>query len=588
MVKAFAFICLALVGQALSAPTPTIPEKYLGTYESRPELDQNFAEFASVFHLPPSVSWTRPNVFYLRKDGDQYVAKLVFGPLIPPFKLRFRLGETQTVVINGQNVEYVYTIENTDAAPLLKGKFRDTATDLKFTIEAAFTPNGINATYAREGVTARRTYDRIVCPSIAGVYENVPEKQSPNFLEFAQRVIPAPAGLTWDSETAVWFGRWGKDFVVKYLVTPTVSVAFPFRWNEKRNITLNGKQVTYSYTLVEENWATRTITIRGEFTSETGTLTVTAVITPEGISATYKAGDQTASRYYRRALNYLVYGTYENVPEASVNWPEFVAATGKDDDSTQKTQVQFYRQGQTSYFRVHYESGKEYVHPFSLNQTASGTNPKGPYNYTYNTKTSYSNDVILGAVYNMGGKTFEVDTVFNGTGVHAIYRSAGIVAQRYYRRVVPAVALGKYESTPDTPEFAAFAQTIGQPTLTKKTTVELTQNPEGNYVQTINVEGAPAPAAFPFTLGATQNATVNGKNLQYTYYYFSYPVPVLTTYWTEANKGPTHFSVAAEFNPTGYTAYYKAQGKLATRTYTRVGAPVPLETYPTPTPAPTA
>lgn len=36
---------------------------------------------------------------------------------------------------------------------------------------------------------------------------------------------------------------------------------------------------------MEENFAARTVTIRGEFTSETGILTVTAVITPEGVSA---------------------------------------------------------------------------------------------------------------------------------------------------------------------------------------------------------------------------------------------------------------------------------------------------------------
>lgn len=478
----------------------------------------------------------------------------------------------------------MYSVENGDDAPVLKGKFRDTVSDLKFTVDAVFTPNGINATYAREGVTARRTYARIVCPSIAGVYENVPEQQSPNFLEFAQRVLPAPAGLTWDSDTKLWFGRWGKDFVVKYVVTPTVHVAFPFKFNEPRNINLNGKNITYTYTLVEENFAARTVTIRGEFTSETGILTVTAVITPEGVSASYKAGEQTASRFYRRALNSLVYGTFENVPEAAVNWPEFVRITGKEDDSALKTRVRIYRQGPTSYFGVHYENGKDLVYPFTLNRTFEGTGPHGNYKYTYNQRTSYSNDALIGVQYEFNGKKFDVDMTFNGTGVFAIYRAGGVVAHRYYRRVLPTVVLGKYESNPDTPEFAAFAQSIGQPTLAQKTTVEITETPQHTYLQNISVEGAPAPAAFPFSLAQSQNTTVAGKNLQYTYLFFSYPVPVLTTYWAEPNQGQTTFVVSAEFNPSGYTAYYRAHGKLATRTYTRVGAPVVPETYPTPTP----
>jgi hypothetical protein len=583
MAKSFvSLVCLALVGQALSAPASPLPNKYYGAYESQPELDQNFAEFASVFELPSQISWSRPNVFAIYPEGEFHVARLYFGPTVEPFKLRFKLGETQTVTINGRTVEYVYNVEQGAEYPVLKAKFRDTESDLKFTTDAHFTPTGVNATYVREGVTARRFYTRIPNPAIGGLYENVPEKQSPNFLEFANRVFPAPQGLSWDANTGLWLGRWGRDFVVKYLVTPSVAIPFPFRLNEQRYVYLNGRNISYTYRLVEENWAERTTTFHVEFTTETGKLTLDAVISPEGVSATYKAGEETANRYYRRVLNGQVYGEFVNVPEASVNWAEFAKATGKDDDSTQKTQVQLYRQGEQFYFRYVYESGKTLVYPFTLNKTIETTGPNGkPFKYTFNQKPSWNNDAIFGLNYEHDGKTFTGDWTFNTTGVFAVYRSGAIQATRFYRRVLPTVALGKFVSTPDTPEFTAFTQTIGQPELTKKTTVEITQTPEYTYNQQIWLEGTPEPASFPFVFGQPTNITLKGKNLTYTYYYFAYPVPVLHTYWTEANHGTTTFTVSAEFTPTGYTATYQAGGKLATRTYTRVGAPVPLPTYPT-------
>jgi hypothetical protein len=217
-----------------------------------------------------------------------------------------------------------------------------------------------------------------------------------------------------------------------------------------------------------------------------------------------------------------------------------------------------------------------------LNKTFTTTAPNGsPVQYTYNEKPNFAgNDAIVAAKFEFNGKPFEAVWTFNTTGVRAVYTSGAVKARRYYQRTIPAYALGKFESTPDTPEFTQFAQSIGSPELAQKTTVEFTQTPP-HYSQRITVEGAPQPADFPFSLGQHFNTTLKGKNLSYSYMYFDYPVPVLHTYWTEANHGPTSFSVAAEFNPTGYTATYVYNGRLATRKYTRVGAPVELPAYPT-------
>jgi hypothetical protein len=583
MARLFSLIALALVGQALCNPTPQLPEKYLGTYESVPENDQNFAEFASIFKLPGHVSWTKPNTFFLYHDGTKYVTRLVFSPYVPPFDLSFQLGETATTTINGRNVEYVYTVENGDSeSPVLKAKFRDsTENEKKFTVDAKFTPTGIEATYVREGVTAKRTYRRVATPNAAGFYENVPEKQSPNFLEFAQRVMPAPNGLTWDSKTGVWLGRYGKDFVIKYIITPTVNVAFPFQFNEPRTIELNGRKITYTYTVVSEDYKTRTLTIRGEFKSDQGTLTSTAVITPEGVSVTYKSADQTASRYYKRVLNPLVYGIYESVPQFTENWSEFIKPTGMRDDSAEKTKIFVFPKSENEvYYRYQYENGQGESFPFTLNKTLTTTTHNGKTKtYTYNERPSYSNDVYIAGTYEVDGHKGTVDLTFNTSGLRVVYRAGNVVATRYYRRVLPAAVLGKFESQPDTPEFVQFAQTIGKPELTKKTTIEFTKTPEGTYQQVFNVEGTPA-VTVPFTLGEKAKTQKDTEEWWYVYNVWNvYKNPVVSTNWWTTTPN-TKFTVTAEYTPTGYTAYYLANGRLATRTYNRVGAPVPLETLP--------
>lgn len=571
MARLVSLVCLALVGQALCTPTPpTVPHKYFGTYESVPESDQNVAEFFSVFPLPPNVDFSRPTIFYFYKDNDYYVDRLVLGPGIPPLEFRYKFGEPGTFNMNGRTLEYVVTLETGGETPVVKAKFRCTETDRKFTVEITPTPNGFTATYTREGVTARRTYIRAGNPAYAGFYVNIPEKQSPNFLEFAQRVFPAPKGVTYDSNTAVYLGRWGRDYVFKYFLTPSISVKFPFRWDETRTITLNGKPVTYKYTIVEETFTPRSFTARGEFTTEAGTMTITAVVTPEGVSATYKAGEETASRYYKRVINALAFGTYEHVPQYAENWPEFARTVGKEDDSTQKTRVNIYREGPSNYFKVHYENGKEFTLPFLLNKQYETTLPKGePVKYTFTERTSYSSDALIRSTFDYNGKSVVADMTFNATGVYVQYKSGSVTARRYYRRVFPAKFLGKYKSNPDTPEFAQFAQTIGSPELLKPTTVEFREGPNYKLYQTISVEGV-SPVEFPFYFGKQYDTTVKNTPMKYMYYFFEYPSPVLHTYFFEANKGPKTFSVAAEFTPTGYTATYTYGGRLATRTYTRV------------------
>jgi len=390
-------------------------------------------------------------------------------------------------------------------------------------------------------------------------------------LELANRLFPAPQGLSWDSKTGLWLGRLGNDYVIKVFITPSVYVTFPFQFGEKRTIELNGKTFTYKFTLVEENFLAKTVTIRGEVTNGDTTVTETVVITPEGATATYKVGEETASRYYKRVLSPLAFGTFKNVPEYSENWAAFATALGKEDDSAQKTKLNIYREGDSNYFKVTYESGKEHTHPFLLNKPYEETSPNGvPIKYTFTQRPSYSNDAYVRADFKYGDKSFYVDMIFNATGVTSTYHYGTVVARRFYRRVIPATYLGQYQATPATPEFAQFATTIGKPQLTSSVRVELRYSPEEKkYYDTLTIEGKPEPIVLPFELGKTYDTTFMGKPMKYTYYYFSYPAPVLHAYFFEPST-PNRFAVTLAFGPTGYTATYLKEGRFGTRTYTKV------------------
>jgi hypothetical protein len=568
----FAYIvCFALLGQALSTPTPANYNKYYGTYASQPENDQKFKEFVSIFNLPSNVDLSRPTILYFYKDGDYYVKHMIFGPAVPEFELRYKLNEKTNTTVNGKTIEYVFTQEQEGETPVFKGKFQCKETGKKFTIETTPTATGFSAVYTREGVTARRTYVKTVCPRIAGFYVNVPEKQSANFLEYANRVFPAPPGVTYDSKTALWLGRYGKEYVFKVLLDPTHYVAFPFHsFGEKRTVQMNGKTVNYEFTLVEENFLTRTVTIRDKATWDNVTATTTAVITPEGVTATYKSGEMTASRYYRRVLNPLAFGTYENVPEYSENFDEFARAMGKEDDSSTKTKISIYREGDTNNFKVTpTTTGPSYTLPFLLKKTYDTTGPKGlPLKYTFTERTSYSNDVYVHADNKYGDKKFEIDMFINGTGFYATYKYGTITARRYYRRVIPAQYLGKYKSTVAPAEIAQFAQTAGIPEIAQPLTVEFTETAPYKYHATVTVEGATTPfKEYTFELGKVKPITLKGKKVKNTVMFFSYPVPVLHSYLFGENF---KFSVSDEFTSTGVTATYHYGGRFATRTFTRV------------------
>ena len=181
----------------------------------------------------------------------------------------------------------MFNTESRRGTPVIKGEFRWSAAksiDILFSIDIYPSPDGLDAvrshvqklvsrpnhkllqTVTREGVTGRRSFTKILCPSIDGFYQNVPEKESSNFLEFAavcsvgyrnstshvsnhprqlmySTVAVVPPGVTYDSKTYFWFGRWEKNIIFKARLSPTFAATFPFRFGEKRTVRMNGKIV---------------------------------------------------------------------------------------------------------------------------------------------------------------------------------------------------------------------------------------------------------------------------------------------------------------------------------------------------------
>ena len=102
------------VAVAYAGPTPqtTVPKVILGLFQNIPKDQENFKEFTKLLGAPDSLDVNKPShIGFFQKDG-QYFARFYFYPQVPStssnhftLELPFKLGETQTKVIKGKNIE---------------------------------------------------------------------------------------------------------------------------------------------------------------------------------------------------------------------------------------------------------------------------------------------------------------------------------------------------------------------------------------------------------------------------------------------------------------------------------------------------
>jgi hypothetical protein len=572
-------VALALLGAAFvhANPTPqTLPRVVLGLFASQPEKDVNFEEFTKGLEL--NHPFTKGTTLGVREEGDRYVLRFYSWATNVTVELPFKLGETQTTVIRGKNVEYVATLDGNTEQPVLRLKFRETDGDKKFTVDAAFSETGINATYTRNDVVAKRSYRRTLPPYALGAFQAVPSRLSPNYVEFLNRVYPLPTGLTWTETTAFYLAREGDSYVEKFAPNPSYYVKVKFQLNQPGHLKIGDEDVEYKVTVTSST--PRNTTVHSEYTSTRGRVTSEAVFDEEGVTLTHTTTTGVYTAYYKRIVPYSFYGTFEEVPEKTENFAEYTAGNQGSKLPELTTRQRLYRQGDNYVIHKELRTGNPVQTTFTLNTPSTLTTAD---NQVYEYQTSVlglKDDVVLRVRGQLAGteKTLVADYVAKADGLQATYRRGDVTAKKFYRRVLQKAVFGTYESTPDNEEFKTFANAVGHPGLLKKTTIVLTETPTHQYTQTITPEGGPSQT-LTFTLGERGNVETNGKTVQYQYYYYEVDnVPYLRSAYFENDT--LKFQAAAAFRPDGYTVTYAYGNKVATRTYTRQGPAVPLEPLP--------
>lgn len=581
-------VALALLGAAFvnGVPTPSaLPDPILGLFQSVPSKDVNFAEFAKVFNLPEGVSFEKGNTVGFRQEGDTYYQRFTFFPSSNTLELPFKLGETQTTIIQGKNVEYVYTLEGADSeTPVLRGKFRETDGDVKFTVESTYNDYGANATYTRDNVVAKRTYQRIVPPYVLGSYQLVPSSLPPNFLEFFNNIYPLPKGVNWTTSAAFYIGREGDHYVEKFIPSINYYVKFEYVLNELKTIKWNNEDLEYKFTI--KSSTPHTTTLVGEYKSSKGVFKTESVFTPEGVNNTFKT-DKVEFKYYaKKVLPWLFYGTFEDVPEKTENWAEFMKGEEGCKIANATSSLTFFQKGEEYVVQktINTPGNPTVVNwPFKPNTPAEIILPDGnllKYNVTFDVR---GDKYLLRIKTEIPAthKNFTIEEYVKPAGIYAVYKRGSVVGKKYYRRVVPKAVFGTFESAPDNEDFKAFAETVGAPQLLKKVTVEFTETPDHKVVHKITPEGE-QPVENTFSWGEPGTTTIKGKSFKYYYFTFQHgTTPVVRAHYKEENNGPVKFDVAAVYTPEGYTATYSYNNRIATRTYTRKGPQVPLPTLPT-------
>jgi hypothetical protein len=595
------FILAALVALACANPTPQtkLPKTILALFQNIPEEQENYKEFAKLLGAPENLDVNKPaHIGFIEKDG-QYVARFYFWPHVPSttgksftLELPFKLGETQTKVIRGKNIEYVYTVDGDEKTPTLHAKYRNTDDGTKFTVEAKFDEQGVHVTYTSDNLSAKRHYGRVLPPYAMGAFINIPEKSAPNAKEFYSAVFPLPAPLTWTDKVAVWLAPEGdRHYVDKVVVHPSFFFKVNFTLGEKKTVQWHGESAEYEYRLVEST-PEKTV-LRVEMKCSKAHLVNEMTFTHDGFTyTTKKEGGEQTSGAFKRVMPFTLLGKFEDVPEKAENWEEFTKGCETYKTVPKYTEMRYNVQND-EYHLTKTGEGHNMDLTFKLNTPSEKARPDGK-----KIKFTVSVDGVSSRVYartdakiEETNETFTVATFGKSCGIVSKYIRGDVVATRYSRRQVHPAALGKFESDGETTEeFKTFANTIGAPQFLKKTTNEFVQGPDGNITQKLTEEGDSTVHEIHSRLGAPTVFEAHGHQVNYTTYYWETLEghPIMMAHAKDVNKPDMAFRVTAIFRPDGYDAYYVYGGdlryggeKLATRKFKRVGAPVPLE-RPTP------
>jgi hypothetical protein len=590
------FILAALVALACASPTPQtkLPKSILGLFQNIPEEQENFKEFTKLLGAPDKLDVNKPShVGFFEKDG-QYFARFYFYPNVPStsghsftLELQFKLGETQTKVIKGKNIEYVYTVDGDENAPTLHAKFRDVDSGNKFTVEAKFDAQGIHSTYTKDNLVAKRHYRRVLPPYAVGAFVNIPEKSSPNVKEFYTNLFPLPKPLTWTEKVAVWLAHEGDHYVDK--VIPHFSYFFrvDFKLGEKKTIQYHNSTVEYEYRLTESTPEKTVLRIEAKC-SKAGLVVNEMTFDHEGFTyTTKKENGEQASGAFKRVVPWKFFGKFEDVPEKAENWEEF--SKGLEMYKTVLTHTEIYHKGD-EYHLLKKGAEKAVDITFKLNTPQEKTTANGKtIKYTV-TVDGVADHVFLrteGEVVGTNEK-YTVASFAKDCGLVTKYYRGDVVAKRYYRRVVSPVVLGQFESTgEDTEEYKAFVNTIGAPHFLKKVTNEFVKAADGNLTHKMSEEGDATVHETTFRFGTPTTLEAHGHHINHTTFYFEFQGrPIITSIVRDTAKPDHAFRVTAVFTPEGYEAFYAYGGdlkhgaeKVATRKFSRKGAPVPIEQH---------
>ncbi|GAU93986.1 hypothetical protein RvY_05835 [Ramazzottius varieornatus] len=587
-----------VVASVFAAEPGTIPSIIMGDFESLPGGRGNIAEFGKALRLPTGLS--DRNVVRFFKNNGSYYHQFVFENTTFVLTFPFGFGELRTLHAQDKIIDYTYYLEITPNDPnkaTIFARYAERDGWMSFTVEAVFSKGGMTVTYTHsdvlDNIMARRSYRRLIPKTALGYYENEQSKQSSNFKQIGLKLL-TPIGGSSSGNNKVYLGQSGKYYILKYLLDPeTVQIEYPFIVGEVQRRTINSQQVEYVVD-VEKGESINTTIVRGQFSPATGDRWLwTAVIDRQGINATYRIGSVEATRKYRRALPLHFFGTFVASSQEDQNFGAFNSVYhGPGVKMDASTALTFRKNPQNSSYELQvknaFGSDESMVVPFQLADFGDASTEMTIASQPYKISFYYEGGekpVLFGEYQNLANEnSFTSNYTFDGRGVMVGYRrettTGPMTAKRFFRRQLPLIIYGKYESVMNSKDFSNFALGIYFPELLTKTIMEYYEN-NGTYFQKFSYP-ANVNTTFhevPFTLGERYQQQVKGRwVMEYTYLAYEGDRTQLRTVFVEKRTAATlkstpswgEFAVTRDFTQEGYTSTYTYGNVTAQRTYRRL------------------